>query len=165
MFSEKRKTWLTIVAGIVISLIIAAAIAAILLPRLLDLENYRPQIISMARTALQRPVAYQSAEFTWHPYPTIVCRGITVREKSSPSDFLTIDRLSLNLALFPLLNREVRLREVVVDRSVLMLERDRQGALNIDDLFRGSKVFGIFKRTLNLPGELVAEPGKVILGQ
>jgi hypothetical protein len=28
-----------------------------------------------------------------------------------------------------------------------------------------SKVIGIFKRTLNLPGELVAEPGKVILGQ
>lgn len=138
MFLEKRKTWLTIVAGTGISVIIAAAIAAILLPRLLDLENYRPQILSMAQSALQRPVAYQSAEFTWQPYPTIICRGITIREKSSPSDFLTIDRLSLNLALFPLLKREVRLRRVVVDRPVLMLERDRQGALNIDDLFRGA---------------------------
>lgn len=140
MFLEKRKTWLTIAAGIGTSLIIAAAIAAILLPRLLDLENYRPQITAMAQKVLQRPVAYQSAEFTWQPYPAIVCRGITIREKSYPRDFLTIERLSLNLALFPLLKREVRLRGVVVDRPVLLLERDRQGAFNIDDLFSGPPV-------------------------
>jgi len=134
---KQQRRWF-VVAGIFTSLTISVAIAAILLPRLLNLENYRPQILSIARIALLRPVAYHSAEFAWRPYPTIIFNGITISEKNSARDLLTIDRLSFNLALLPLLKREVHLRGVVVDRPVLLLSRDRQGLLNISDLFSGA---------------------------
>jgi len=128
------KTYLKIAVAVSLFAVIIAAGAAVILPRLLELDSHRAEILSMAEKALNRRVSYQTASLSWQFAPAIVFRGITIAEKSGDSNFLEMERLAFKIALLPLLGKEVRLREVVVERPVLLLERDHKGAFNFHDL-------------------------------
>ena len=110
------KTCLTVVAGLLLAAALAAAAAVILVPRLLDLDTYRAQILAMAQKALNRPISYESASFSRQLPPAVVFSGITIAEKSGDATFLEVERLTLRLAILPLLRKEVRLREIFVER-------------------------------------------------
>src|SRR5689334_8924182 len=92
----------------------AAATAVVLIPRLVNLENYRAEIISTAEQALHRRVSYRSASFSWNLIPSITFRGITITEKSGAAVFAEIEELRLKLALLPLIHNEVRLKELAI---------------------------------------------------
>jgi len=126
-----------VVAGILLAAALAIAAASFLVPRLLNLDNYRPQILSMAQSALNRRVSYESASFSWRLTPSFDIRGITISEKSGDATFAKIDRLSFELAIIPLLRKEVRLRDIVIEHPVLALDRDQAGVFNIEDLLAG----------------------------
>ncbi len=132
-----RKPYLKITAGILLAAVIFATMAVVLIPRLLDLDSYRAQILDMAQKSLNRHVSYKTASVSWHFGPSFVFRGITIEEKSGGKAFLEADRLSFRLALLPLLRKQVRLRELVVDRPVLALDRNKAGLFNISDIFAG----------------------------
>jgi uncharacterized protein involved in outer membrane biogenesis len=111
--------------------------AAVLLPRLLDLDSYRPQILSALEKSLKRPVSYATASFSHQLIPSIVVNGITIKEKTGDANLLTADRLTFRLGLLPLLHKEVRLEGIVLERPVLTLSRDQAGVFSISDLFSG----------------------------
>jgi uncharacterized protein involved in outer membrane biogenesis len=131
------KTYLRIAAGILLAAAIAAAAAVFFVPRLLNIDNYRAQILSMAQKALNRHVSYETASISRSFPPTVVFRSISVAEKSGDTTFLEIGQLTFKLALLPLLHKEVHLREVVVERPVLTLSRDSAGVFNFHDLITG----------------------------
>jgi hypothetical protein len=62
--------------------------------------------------------------FSWHLAPSFVS-GITIAETSGDTTFLEADRLTFKLSILPLLHKEVRLKEIVVERPELMLSRNR----------------------------------------
>ncbi|HEY5973892.1 MAG TPA: DUF748 domain-containing protein, partial [Geobacteraceae bacterium] len=124
-------------AGVLLAAAIAVAAAVMLIPRLLDLDTCRNQLLSLARNALNRQVSYESAAFSWHFGPAFTFHGLVIKEKNGETSLLEADRLSFTLALLPLLHREVRLREVVLERPRLQLDRNAAGDWNIADLFAG----------------------------
>ncbi|RNC67935.1 MAG: DUF3971 domain-containing protein [Desulfuromonadales bacterium] len=130
-----QKSLLKCAAGVLVALALAAAAAAILIPRLLDLEAYRGQILSVARKSLSRPVSCQSASISWHFGPIFSFTGIVIDDKTGGKPLLTADRLSFSLDLLPLLHKQVRLQGIEMERPVLELSRDEAGLLNISDLF------------------------------
>ena len=128
----------------------------IVVPRLLDLDTCKARILSMAQKSLSRPVSYQTASFSWHFAPSFVFRGITIAETSGDTTFLKADRLTFKLSILPLLRKEVRLKEIVVERPELMLSRNRAGVFNIDDLLRGKpSEFSIHLRSVRIINGLV----------
>ena len=132
------KLLFKVLAGMSLAVTLTVAAAALLIPRLLDIEAYRPQILSAARNSLHRPFSYDTAELSFQPGLSIVVRGITVGEKSGDAVFLKVDRATFTLALLPLLHKEIRLSKLVAEQPQIVLDRDRTGAFNVDDLFTGS---------------------------
>jgi uncharacterized protein involved in outer membrane biogenesis len=132
-----RKSCLKITIAVILSAGLIWMAAAVLLPRLLDLDSYRPQILSALEKSLKRPVSYATASFSHQLIPSIVVNGITIKEKTGDANLLTADRLTFRLGLLPLLHKEVRLEGIVLERPVLTLSRDQAGVFSISDLFSG----------------------------
>jgi uncharacterized protein YhdP len=112
---------------------------AAFLPRLLDINAYRNEIISTLQKSLNRKVSFSSGTFVWHFGPSFVFNGVTVKEPDGNSDFLKAERITVKLALLPLLEKQAVLKDVSADGAEISLVRDSDGQLNIDDLLKPSK--------------------------
>jgi uncharacterized protein involved in outer membrane biogenesis len=125
-----------ILALIVGTLIIGLAV---FLPRLLDINAYRNEILATLQQSLHRTVNFNSGTFAWHFGPSFDFTGVTVKELDGNSDFLKAERITVKLALLPLLEKQVVLRDVSADGAEIHLVRNSDGRLNIDDLLKPSK--------------------------
>ncbi len=150
------KTYLKVATALLLAAALGVAAAVVIVPRLLALDTCKAQILAMAQKSLSRTVSYQTASFSWHFAPSFVFRGITIAETSGNTTFLKVDRLTFKLSILPLLRREVRLKEIVVERPELMLNRNQAGVFNIDDLLRGKpSEFSIHLRSVRIINGLV----------
>lgn len=107
---------------------------ALFLPRLMDVNAYRGEIIATLRQELGREVGFGQGRFSMTFGPTFTFDNLSIREKGGTGEFLAAKRLSVHLALLPLLRKHVVLRSIVVEGARIRLERDSRGRLNIDDL-------------------------------
>ena len=131
---RSKRAWLLPLAATIFSVVV---LAASLIPRLLDLETYKEDIVAQVKSALKRDLRYQSAEFSLRYGLSFTFEGVGIREKDGSSDLVTAERLTMSIALMPLLHGEVALSRMHLVRPVLHLSRNREGVFNISDLFTG----------------------------
>lgn len=135
MLSRKKK--------IIIALLIAAAViassGAFVLNKLLHLDTYKDQIITAVQGALHREVRYEKGDFTLRFGPSFTFTKVVIKEKDRSADFVTTDQLTFKVALLPLLGKKVVLKEMLLDRPVVELSRDKSGVFNISDLLEEQK--------------------------
>src|SRR5262245_2039195 len=127
-----RRT-LFVTAG-VIGLIVLAAAA---LPFLVDVNRYRPLIVSGVREATGRTIELGTISFTLLPAPGLRVAGpITLSD--SPAypgrSALTAQSLSVRLGLWSLLRGRASVTSFVLHKPTLTLIRDARGRWNFDDL-------------------------------
>ena len=123
------------ISGLVFFSIGAVLISlAFFLPRLIDINAYRDDIIKILQQSLNRKVSFTTGEFSMHLGPTFTFRDVTVRESDNSADFLVAKRITIHLALLPLLDKKVVMRDVILDDSTIHLQRNSQGVLNIADM-------------------------------
>lgn len=135
-------------------LVVTAAlsfVSTLLLPRLLDLNRYRTQIVTALQQQLNRPVSLGSSSFVWLKGPSFVFNDLLIKERDGSGEFLAARRVSFRLALRPLLNKQIDLHDVTLDGLRAVLRRDRQGKTNIDDLLkRGESAFRVELKALKI---------------
>ncbi len=107
---------------------------ALFLPRLIDVNVYREDIITTFQQALNRKVSFTHGEFSMSIGPTFTFDNVSIKEPDGVTDFLVARRISLRLALLPLLEKKAVLKNIVVDNADVHIVRNRDGRLNIDDL-------------------------------
>lgn len=132
-----KKSSLGKFACIFAVIVIVSASAVVVIFRLLDLDTYRTQILAMVEKSLHRRVSYQKASFSWHFGPSFLFKGIEVQEKDGKGTFFTVEQLAIKPAVIPLLRKEVKIREIVLERPVISLSRNQSGVFNISDFFAG----------------------------
>src|SRR5919109_2066562 len=121
---KSKRAWILPLAAAIFSVVV---LASSLLPRLLDLETYKEEIVAQVKSALKRDLRYQSAEFSLRYGLSFTFEGVGIREKDGSGDLVTAERLTISIALLPLLKREVALSSMHLVRPVLQLSRDREG--------------------------------------
>jgi uncharacterized protein involved in outer membrane biogenesis len=131
---KSKRAWILPLLATIVSIVV---LSASLLPRLLDLETYKEEIVAQVKSALKRDLRYQSAEFSLRYGLSFAFEGVAIKEKDGAGDLVTAERLTISIALLPLLHREVALSGMHLVRPVLQLSRNREGVFNISDLFTG----------------------------
>lgn len=109
---------------------------ALFLPRLLDVNAYRDEIITSLQASLKRTVSFTSGRFSWHFGPSFDFDGIVIKERDGSTDFLRAERITIHLALLPLLEKRAELRDMTLEGAEVRLERGSDGVLNVDDLLK-----------------------------
>lgn len=132
----KKNTYL-IVAFVI--LVILAGGGTFVLDKLLHLDSYKDQILSELQKTLNRKVTYDKGAFSFRFGAAFSFTKIVVLEKDGASNFITADKLTFGIALLPLLQKKVVLKEMALDKPHILIIRDKSGILNISDLLEEKK--------------------------
>ncbi len=109
---------------------------AFFLPYLLDVNAYRTEIVAALQQSLNRPVSFTSGSFAWHFGPSFEFKTFLVKERDGNSDFITARQITVQLALMPLLEKKVELKNLILDGATVSVIRNYDGTYNIDDLIK-----------------------------
>lgn len=118
---------LTTVGTLLISL-------AFFLPHLIDVDQYREPILAALQETLHRKVTFSHGQFSMHIGPAFSFDDVAIKEPDGSGDFISARRITLRLALLPLLEKKVVLRDMILDGAEIRLERNADGRLNVADL-------------------------------
>lgn len=110
--------------------------AAFFLPYLLDVNAYRDDILAALTKSLNRPVTFEHGSFAWHFGPTFEFSNVSVQEPDSPTLFISAKKVTVQLALVPLLEKRVEFKNLQLTEPAISLIRRADGTLNIDDLLK-----------------------------
>jgi AsmA protein len=127
-------------AGIGIgALLLMGALAATVVPYLVNLERYRGILASRAGKALGREVTVGDLRVSLWRGLGAEAKGIQVAQADGfgPEPFLTADALRVNVHLLPLLRGQVKVSTAVLEQPRIRLARDKDGRWSIDDLVKG----------------------------
>ncbi|WP_224963287.1 DUF3971 domain-containing protein [Geomonas subterranea] len=128
---KKIRAWLLPLIATILTVVV---LGASLIPRLLDLDTYKAEILAQVKASLKRDLQYQTGAFTMRLTPAFTFTGVTIKEKDGSTNFASADRLTVRIAILPLLRRELVLSRIELDHPAIRLWRDRQGVFNIADL-------------------------------
>lgn len=129
----KRST--IIISLLAVSCLVAALyLAPYLLERLFDLDTYKAEILAQVEKNLNRKVLYEKGEFTLINGPAFSFTSVTVSEKDNSSNFVTAGRVTINVSLFHLMEGDIVLSELKLEKPSMTLVRYPSGELNISDL-------------------------------
>ncbi len=123
--------------GIVFILVLLAVAAVVILPMVVDPNDYKPQIVEKAKQTLGRDLAIeQDLSLSVFPWLGIETGGVRVgnAEGFQAESFAEIEQLGLKVKLMPLLSRRVEVDTLVLKGLRLNLEKDASGKTNWDDL-------------------------------
>lgn len=131
-----RKSYLILAISI---LAILAVVGTLVLEKLLHLDSYKEQILAGLQKSLNRTVMYDKGTYSLGFRPSFTFTKVVVLEKEGTASFITADSITFKVPLLPLLEKRLVLKEIVLDRPVIALSRDRSGVFNISDLLEKKK--------------------------
>jgi len=118
------------------ALAIVAIAAAVILPRLLNPETYRPRLQQMLADATGRTVAIGAMKLHVFPVPGIAADGFTLGEDAAfgSEPFLTASRIEARVRLMPLFSSRLDVLSFDIEKPVAHLHRNAAGRWNLVSL-------------------------------
>lgn len=123
--------------GLVLVLVVLVIAAVIVLPMVIDPNDYKPQIVEAVKEHTGRDlVIEQDLELSVFPWLGIETGGVRLGNAAGfeAESFAAIEKLGIKVRLVPLLSRRVEVDTLVLEGLRLNLEKDAQGRTNWDDL-------------------------------
>ncbi len=115
-----------ILLGILAVLLVLVVAGAIVLPRLLDVERYRPRLEKLARDRLGWPVELGRIGVTLWGGPAVVLGPVVVHDPRDRTR-LEIEQVAARADFLPLLRGRLVVREIDILRPVVTLARAEDG--------------------------------------
>lgn len=137
MHIQRKK--IIILLSILVMILVAGGGVTVLLDKLLHLDSYKTEILAEIEKSLNRRVFYEKGEFSLQFGPSFTFSNVIVKEKDGLTNFVTTERLTFKIALLPLLEKKIYLKEMVLDHPDITLSRDTKGVFNISDLLEAKK--------------------------
>ena len=134
-----KSSFIKLSGVLLVTVVTLVTATAFFLPYLLDVNAYRSEIVTALQQSLNRPVSFGSGSFVWHFGPSFKFNSFTVKERDGGADFITARQITVQLALIPLLEKKVELKNLILDETTISLFRSSDGTFNIDDLLKPGK--------------------------
>ncbi len=130
---RRLRTWLLIVAGVVVVLVVVALIAV---PRVVDTPRIQALIATTVSQSLGRPVKFSEVSVSILPLPSVVLKDLEVAEDPAfgQGPFLRLNEAVVRLRLWPLLSLRVELGDFILKRPMISLVQAPDGRWNFTTL-------------------------------
>ena len=137
---RQRRRWGRTLLLLVLGFIGLIVVVLAILPYVLSLDSIKAQVITQAETALNRNVELGQVRLQIF---TGLGAGLEQLTVSNPPgwqqpDFVKVDTLSIKVAFWPLLQRQVEVSKIILSDGLINVERDDKGRMNYDDLVASS---------------------------
>ena len=128
---------LRVIAIVVAVLVLLIAAAALILPRLIDPNNYRDEIAALVKDKTGRDLTI-AGDIGWSVFPWLAVELGETRLSNAqgfgPEPFAQVAAVEIRVRLLPLLRKEVEMSTLVLDGLQVNLAKDRTGRSNWADL-------------------------------
>jgi len=130
-----------------LGLLAVLMIALMVAPFFLDVNNYKTQIEKAVEDATGRKLQIGTIEASLFPWVGVRLEDVKMANRTgfSPREFLKVESLDVQVALLPLLSKEIEIKEFALDAPEIYLEKNAAGEGNWEDLTgtgSGSPVVG-----------------------
>lgn len=128
----KILKWLLIATGTFAGLII---LAVLIVPRFVDVNNYKPQIEQQVTKATGRSfVLGGEIDLSIFPWVGVSLSDLTLGSPKGfdQRTFITVKEFEVRVKVLPLLSKTVEVKKFVVDSPEIFLVKDKTGATNWD---------------------------------
>jgi AsmA protein len=123
---------LLLVLGAIAGLLVLAAIA---LPRIVDVNDFKPRIERAVGASLQRTLRIDGdLKLAFLPRMAIELPRTSLSERGSDQEFARLESARLRVSLWPLLAGRLEISGVRINGLAMTIERRRDGSTSIDDL-------------------------------
>jgi len=125
------------VSYIVVILVFLSLLALILLPKFVDIQNYKPRIEQRVSAATGRPFTLGGdLRFSLFPWAEVSFSDLHLGNPDGfeEKDFVSIKSFEARVQLLPLLLRDVRIKRFIVDGARIVLEKGKDGRTSWGDL-------------------------------
>lgn len=125
--SRKRKY---ILLTMVFLLAVALAVT-ILLPYVVDINNYKEFLITKAEEQLHRRVQIEKIQLHFINGIGIRCMGVIIGNLDGQGEFISAKNVFLKFKPIPLLDKELVIKKIILDHPRINIKRDAKGKLNL----------------------------------
>ncbi|MDV5166390.1 MAG: AsmA-like C-terminal region-containing protein [Candidatus Scalindua sp.] len=133
MREKTKKRWPMIV-GISIGGVIGLIIIIIsLIPTIVSSGMVKNKIINSIEAGLSRKVQIDDINMSWSSGLDI--KNIHIREREDlPGDtFVKVKRILCNIEFVPLIKKQIRINDLIIDSPEIVIQRDKNGLFNYED--------------------------------
>lgn len=126
--------------GVLFFLVILVVVAVVVLPMVVDPNDYKGEIIARVKQETGRELQIRDPlELSVFPALAVRLGGVSLSNLPGfgEAPFAAVEELDLNVKLMPLLSKRVEVDTVVLRGLGLSLGRDTKGKTNWDDLIKG----------------------------
>lgn len=125
-----------------LGLLVLLMIVLVITPFFLDLNNYKSQITEAVEDATGRTLQIGEIDASLFPWVGVRLEDVRLANRSgfSEHDFLKVESLDIQVALLPLLSKEIEIKQFKLDAPELFLERNATGEGNWEDLLKSDAV-------------------------
>ena len=124
-----------VILGVLAGLVVAGAVALLLL---LDVNAYKPRIEAAATDALGMELRIRG-KAGLRLIPSVGISVADVRVRNRGTDLAKVGSLRIGVKLVPLLSREVRITELVLDKPDVLIEKGKDGKFNFETPLKASR--------------------------
>ena len=131
------KKLIKLIFGLLVLVFILIVAAAVILPMVIDPNDYKPQIIEAVKQQTGRDLVIEG-DIGLSVFPKV---GLNLGKTSLSNAagfegkaFASMDAVNIQVALMPLLDKKVEMDEIILQGLALNLQRNKQGVTNWDDL-------------------------------
>lgn len=140
--------------GIVIGVPVVLAATAAILVNTIDQQALLNKASAVVKEKQQRDLAFTGpVQLKWFPSIGADLNGVTLSEFQSTDQFLKADKVSISLALLPLLSSEVVVDAVQASGVTVNVVKNADGKFNFDDLSNPETTDQVEQETEDAPAE------------
>ncbi|HEY4960907.1 MAG TPA: AsmA family protein, partial [Terriglobales bacterium] len=120
----------------VVAVIVLVVVGMLLLPHLIDVNQYRGEIQARFQSRLNRPVTLGAMDLAVFPLRVQV-QNVSIGEDPryhSTVPFADVGELDISVKLFPLLSKTIAIESLTLKRPKIELIKDQAGVWNFASL-------------------------------
>ena len=134
-----KRRWPKIVGISIGGVTGAIIIIFFLLPTIISTNLAKNRIINILESNLNRKIQIDDINMSWTEGFDIKNIFIGESEAFSGEKFVKVDRVLCNIEFVPLIKKQIKIKNFVIDRPEIVLQRDEDGHFNFEDLSELSK--------------------------
>lgn len=132
--------FIKIIAGLLVLGVVLVIAAAVILPMIINPNDFKPQIVEAVKQQTGRDLHIEG-DLSLSVFPNVgLALGKTELSNAAgfgDAPFARMNAVNIEVALMPLLDKQVEMDDIIVDGLTLNLKKDKAGNTNWDDLAGG----------------------------
>ncbi|MFQ5788127.1 MAG: AsmA family protein, partial [Thermodesulfobacteriota bacterium] len=135
----RKRMWPMIVGISIGGVICILGIIILLIPTIVSSNIVKNKIINNLEASLKREVQIDDINMSWSSGLDI--KNIYIKESADlPGDtFVKVNRILCDIDFFPLISKQIRINDLVIDSPEIVLQKGKEGAFSYEDISKPVK--------------------------